>query len=121
MTHCDLFVGRLKADFDWTDPSAELEREDVEFLTPSLMDRDLFHAALDRAKAGPARHLDWGSLAVPVTKDEILALLGRWRDGWDLPGPGDDNHKPKQSRARSLATVQALPPDQPYLLITEEF
>ena len=121
MTYCDVFVGRLKAGFDWDNPADELKRENVEFLTDTLMDQQIYRAALNRAKDGPHRYLDWGSVAVPVTRDEILAFMAAWRTGWDLPGPGDKDHKPKQSRARSLATVEALPPDKPYLLVTEEF
>lgn len=122
MTYRDTFVGQLKRpDFDWSDPAAELAREDIEFLTHSLMDWRIFEFVLERSKTCPSRQLDWGSFTIGTTKEEILALMDSWVVGGDLPGPGDEAHKPKQSRASSLALVRALPEEGTYVLVTAEF
>jgi hypothetical protein len=122
LTYCDTFVGRLKnPGFDWSDPKANLCRDDIEFLTGNLMDDRIFSEVLERSEMVPSRRLDRGSIAIEVTKEEVLALMNRWVPGVELPGPGDENHKPKQSRARSLKTVKSLPGGVSYLLVTEEF
>jgi hypothetical protein len=122
VTYRETFVGRLKRpDFDWADPDAGLAADDIELLTASLMDNRIFYLVVERARTFPSRQLDWGSFALRATKEEILALMRDWVVGDHLPGPGDQNHKPKQSRARSLAVVRALPEEDPYVLVTEEF
>lgn len=121
MTYRDTFIGRLNRDFDWSDPDEDLATKDIEFLTGSLMDTKIFEEVARRARATAFRRLDWGSTVVGVTKQEVLAMMAHWVPGTDLPGPGDENHIPKQSRARSLATVQALPEDGRYVVVTEEF
>lgn len=122
MTYRDTFVGRLKRpDFDWADPDAGLAAEDIELLTASLMDDRIFYLVLERARTSPSRQLDWGSFALSATKKEILALMCDWVVGDHLPGPDDQNHKPKQSRSTSLKVVRALPEEGPYVLVTEEF
>jgi len=121
VTYRDTFIGRLNRYFDWSNPNDGLTSKDIEFLTGSLMDSKIFEEAVQRARTRAFRHLDWGSTVVGVTKQEVLALMAHWVPGDELPGPGDENHKPKQSRARSLATVRALPDDGSYVLVTEEF
>ena len=122
VTYRDTFVGRLKRpDFDWSDPVAELAREDIEFLTSSLMDGRIFNCVLERSKTCPSKQLDWGSFALSTTKEEILAMMDDWVAGEDLPGPGDNAHEPKRSRARSQEIVRALPEGEAYVLVTEEF
>ena len=122
MTYRDTFVGRLmRPEFNWSDPKARLCSDDIEFLTSDLMDDRIYWEVLERSEIVPSRRLDWGSIAIEVTKEEVLALMDRWVPGDELPGPGDENHKPKQSRARSQETIKSLPSGISYLLVTEEF
>jgi hypothetical protein len=123
MTHYDTFAGRLRNPlFDWSNPNELLTSEDIEFLTESFLDPDAFRYVSQRALEGGAfRKLDWGSWVVPVTKGEILSTMAKWAAGWDLPEPGDHSHKPRLQRARCKTTVEALPLDQPYVLVIQEF
>jgi hypothetical protein len=123
MTHLDTFVGRLRhLRFDWTDEGQKLHASDIEFLTESFLDGDAFRS-MQRLTEAPAqsRQLDWGSWAMPATKAEILTLIAKWKPGWDLPDPGDETHKPKLQRARCKAMIEALPPEEAYVLVIEEF
>ena len=121
LTYRDTFVGRLKRPgFDWSDPAADLNRSDIEFLTDNLMD-DRFFTSVYVRETSNSRTLDWGSTAVRTTKEEVLTLMGGWRTGYELPGPGDGANKPMQSRARSLEKVRALPEGDMYVLVSDEF
>lgn len=124
MTYRDTDVARISnREFKWEGDENDLKRTDVEFLTESLMDSDLFDWVCRRAAARdvPSRHLDWGSVAIPAAKAEILDRLSRWKVGRELPGPGDEENKPKQSRARSLERIRRLPETGAYVLVTEEY
>jgi hypothetical protein len=119
----DAWAGRLRQPhFDWADATQELKSDDIEQLTESFLDSATFNAVRTRVREGfvPSRQLDWGSWAVPATKDDILAHMARWQPGWDLPEPGDETHKPRLQRARCLQAVEALPADGEYVLVIQE-
>ena len=124
MTYRDTFVGRLKSSsFDWADPEARLNSDDIEILTESFLDSDSFNIIQGRISQGdiPNRQLDWGSWAASASQSEILSLMAHWKVGWDLPDPGDVTHKPRLQRARCLEAVQRLPPEGNYVIVIEEF
>jgi hypothetical protein len=124
MTHYDVFAGRLrKSNFDWTDKKQELEASDIQCLTGSFLDGAAFstiHRAINENKL-PFRQLDWGSWVVPVTKDQLLALIAHWKEGYDLPDPGDTTHFPRLQRAECKAVIEALPAKGAYVVVLEEF
>ena len=123
MTHYDTFVGRLREPhFDWADETQSLHSKDIEFLTKSFLDNDAFFTVLRQVKeSGVFRQLDWGSWIVPAKKDEILSLMARWEAGSELPVAGDEAHKPRLQRALCKAAVEALPANEAYVLVIEEF
>lgn len=123
MTYYDTYIGRLKRpDFNWSDRGQELQRDNVQFITNSFWDGNSFTWILGRIISGtiPFRQLDWGTWAIPATKQEILDYMDRWGVGWDLPDPGDQSRKPLQ-RAACLHTAGQLSANEEYVLVTEEF